>query len=694
MNIRNSTRRLLSIVLAICMMVGFFAVPTRAAKQAEFHYVSVGASNTNGYGMRGYLTEEELNLLLSGQATKDDINSYGYQRAPEGAYPDLIRDYYAQSYETVNLDQLAISSMRVEELRVLLDSTYMGDDYTSWRFTGSGGWFECAEPGGLDALRATYQESISNADLITVDIGWNNFGVYVCNQLVEYLSSGQYMWTTDISNIFPTDAEDQAAAKAKALIGETIESYIGEGELATVLTDICAYSCLGYMYNFDICMEKIHALNPDATVVVLGIQNLLHGVVAEVNGTQIPLGDIFGKVVDMANYYASTRSPYQANYQYVKVGTNEHVTIFLDYMKTYNGDAANLDQNVKDCFDYYDDDLVLQSTIDNVAASLIEEEYGSMLSMIGYDNGLEVVAAGKKGELPTMMGEDLQAIFDSMYWPALYASYDTVAQLVKEIATTPCLDGNGLLSGNLDVGAIEAALADALADEIVENAKAAADGQSYTVDIEKILTDANALVVAAMYARYYMGNSFFAHPSGTGHTEIRDAVLDVIQHPANEKDQALDADLIAMVEKVQQLLCDARGHDYVDGVCSICQAELGVTIKTQPKTGYAKMGETVKVSVKAEGTGLKYQWYIKNANSKKYSKSSVTSATYSAKMTEKVKGRRVYCVITDESGNTVQSKTVLLREAVSIIKQPKTTYAQSGKTAKVSVEASGDGLKY
>ena len=139
MNIRNSTRRLLSIVLAICMMVGFFAVPTRAAKQAEFHYVSVGASNTNGYGMRGYLTEEELNLLLSGQATKDDINSYGYQRAPEGAYPDLIRDYYAQSYESVNLDQLAISSMRVEELRVLLDSTYMGDDYTSWRFTGSGG---------------------------------------------------------------------------------------------------------------------------------------------------------------------------------------------------------------------------------------------------------------------------------------------------------------------------------------------------------------------------------------------------------------------------------------------------------------------------------------------------------------------------------------------------------------------------
>ena len=119
-----------------------------------------------------------------------------------------------------------------------------------------------------------------------------------------------------------------------------------------------------------------------------------------------------------------------------------------------------------------------------------------------------------------------------------------------------------------------------------------------------------------------------------------------------------------------------------------------ISIKTQPKTGYAKMGETVKVSVKAEGDGLKYQWYIKNAGASKYSKSSVTKSTYSATMSDKVKGRRVYCVITDADGNSVQTKTVILREAVSIVTEPKTGYAKSGKTVKVSVEASGDELTY
>ena len=98
--------------------------------------------------------------------------------------------------------------------------------------------------------------------------------------------------------------------------------------------------------------------------------------------------------------------------------------------------------------------------------------------------------------------------------------------------------------------------------------------------------------------------------------------------------------------------------------------------------------------MKAQGEGLKYQWYIKNAGQKKYSKSSVTSATYSCKMNEKSKDRLVYCIVTDANGESVKSKTVILREAVSITTQPKNTQAQSGNTVKVTVKASGDGLKY
>ena len=120
-----------------------------------------------------------------------------------------------------------------------------------------------------------------------------------------------------------------------------------------------------------------------------------------------------------------------------------------------------------------------------------------------------------------------------------------------------------------------------------------------------------------------------------------------------------------------------------------------LSISKEPTTGYAKMGEKVSVKVTAEGEGLRYEWYIKNNGAKKYSKSSVTSATYSTTMSDKAKGRRVYCVITDLYGNKVQTKTVLLREAASITKQPATVaYAKKGAKVSVKITAKGDGLKY
>jgi len=120
-----------------------------------------------------------------------------------------------------------------------------------------------------------------------------------------------------------------------------------------------------------------------------------------------------------------------------------------------------------------------------------------------------------------------------------------------------------------------------------------------------------------------------------------------------------------------------------------------VSITKEPATAaYAKKGAKVSVKLTASGDGLKYTWYIKNDGKTSYSKSSVTSSTYSATMSSKVKGRRVYCVVKDKYGKKVQSKTFILRESVSIVTQPKTVTVAKNKTAKVTVKASGDGLKY
>jgi len=89
---------------------------------------------------------------------------------------------------------------------------------------------------------------------------------------------------------------------------------------------------------------------------------------------------------------------------------------------------------------------------------------------------------------------------------------------------------------------------------------------------------------------------------------------------------------------------------------------MAATITTQPKSVKVALNKTAKVTVKAAGDGLKYTWYVKNKGASKYTKSSITKSTYSIKMTSKVNGRYVYCVVKDKYGKTVKSNTVSLRK--------------------------------
>jgi hypothetical protein len=88
---------------------------------------------------------------------------------------------------------------------------------------------------------------------------------------------------------------------------------------------------------------------------------------------------------------------------------------------------------------------------------------------------------------------------------------------------------------------------------------------------------------------------------------------------------------------------------------------MAASITTQPKTVTVKKNATAKVTVKAAGDGLKYTWYYKNKGASKFTKASTTTATYSVKMTSKVNGRQVYCVVKDKYGKTVKSSTATLK---------------------------------
>ena len=119
-------------------------------------------------------------------------------------------------------------------------------------------------------------------------------------------------------------------------------------------------------------------------------------------------------------------------------------------------------------------------------------------------------------------------------------------------------------------------------------------------------------------------------------------------------------------------------------------------ITTQPKNITVYAGQTWKIPVKATGDGLKYQWYYAKKGTSKFKVSSITTATHKTKATTSLNGCRLYCVVTDQYGNQVKSKvvTVTVRNKVTITTQPKSVNVAKGKTAQVTVKATGDGLKY
>ena len=127
-------------------------------------------------------------------------------------------------------------------------------------------------------------------------------------------------------------------------------------------------------------------------------------------------------------------------------------------------------------------------------------------------------------------------------------------------------------------------------------------------------------------------------------------------------------------------------------------------IITQPSNVTAPAGSTATVSVVAEGDGLKYTWYYRNAGASSWTKSSFASSSYTFDVTEARDGRQIYCKITDAHGDSVKTNTVKLNvndsvepndpTPIEITSQPSNVTASAGSSATVSVKATGDGLKY
>ena len=170
----------------------------------------------------------------------------------------------------------------------------------------------------------------------------------------------------------------------------------------------------------------------------------------------------------------------------------------------------------------------------------------------------------------------------------------------------------------------------------------------------------------------------------------------------------IDCDSLATVyyagsrEEWEALLTDEYGgsvtlHPTFENVSVYYNYTRVLKITAQPTDQNIKLGDTVKLNVKAEGEGLTYQWYFKKAGQTSFSKwNGRTHATETVTPNATGNGIQLYCIVKDSAGNTEQSNPakITVTGTPKITRQPVSQTVALGDTIQLSVKAEGVGLTY
>ena len=327
-NIIKWVSRILALVLALVLLLGLIGPALAAEEDSPVRYVALGDSMSNGYGLNGYyltLHTDDGTECTDESCARDheDYSINGFLQGDTAAYPALFAAEYG-----FDLTQLSMSGLRAEDVLYLLtygteDQSY-ADDYTIR--AGVEGRFEDQDLAkipamegqtGVEAVAKVYQQSVTEADVLTLSLGYNNFGTFLTARLCYEISQmgfdlgGTYYESDlqDMLNAFDAAEGAEAAEKVTQLL-TTLEGVLGSEDsdsgayaFCKSMIDAGVYSYAGFMVAYRDILDYIAANNPGAQVLVLNLGNAMEGMKLTIEGVELDLGRFFGILIDSANLY-------------------------------------------------------------------------------------------------------------------------------------------------------------------------------------------------------------------------------------------------------------------------------------------------------------------------------------------------------------------------------------------------------
>lgn len=271
-------KKTLAIILAIIMISSSFVTFAAELNQdaVDAHngqyknYVLLGDSVASGYRDQMNEYDELFNELYM------DSTYCRY----EGSYADVLADAIIDP-NGGKMTALAAPGFRTIEMRYMLEDDFAATCTDEYLFHPSHLYIYenqyCAECNefllpGSEHFRKMFKESIAEADLITLGLGGNDWGAYLGWVIADIMK------------------EEHVPAEYKEMANKVIEN--GTMDLATVekLVEIAnmaglaktllnkvpaalEYGLTNFYSNWDIVIQDIYDLNPDVTIVVVGMSD-------------------------------------------------------------------------------------------------------------------------------------------------------------------------------------------------------------------------------------------------------------------------------------------------------------------------------------------------------------------------------------------------------------------------------------
>lgn len=222
------------------------------------HYVSIGDSCGSGVGLPAYL---EL-------AKKKGTQWIAAQQIA-GSYPMRV----AEAVGAETLGQYHFPGARTADIRYLLDGKFTAD----WILTGQAAILSngVVSKQTMDSYRDEVTAAIQKADLISIDVGINDVWLPLIAALYDISGEGQLLGRnlTVPELVMRYGSVGALIANVTHFVNAWILHPTEWPSYVLKLISALAKWAIDYQINFGAIINRIHELNPKATVVVCGLYN-------------------------------------------------------------------------------------------------------------------------------------------------------------------------------------------------------------------------------------------------------------------------------------------------------------------------------------------------------------------------------------------------------------------------------------